>query len=382
MNILYYSPDPAYPVKSGNRARICELIKAFQRMGHTVHFAVLNSAECTPTTVELMRTQLNTSVDLIPSKTYRISLGRVRFDGWYSRGVGERVAALCEQYSIDMVICSYVHQSKVLEYLPPHILKVIDTHDVMGNRSAMLRANGLPPLQFSCTENEEAAYLRRADVVLAITEEEQSYFNRISGRDHAITVSHAGEPRFINKTYGQLRDVGIIASSNFFNLTAIQQFLEQMNAQMVALKSPPLRIHLFGDIKRAVALRRFFNPKMKLFKKTWLTMHGFVPNIADIYNTMDLMISPMLCGTGINIKTVEAMAYGIPLLTTRHASRGIEITDPMHQHETLEALVTSLLSLHDKPQELARLAALSRAQYLSFYKKNNKGLEQLFKFIT
>jgi len=88
----------------------------------------------------------------------------IPFDGWYEDGLGERIRALCLDCDIDVVFCSYVFQSKLLDFVPSHMLKVIDTHDKMADRYDMLRANGQPLEFFSCTEAEEGAYLRHADL--------------------------------------------------------------------------------------------------------------------------------------------------------------------------------------------------------------------------
>ena len=324
-----------------------------------------------------MKNKLNTSVDVVSSKKYRISLGYVPFDGWYSAGTGERVAELCLQYNIHMVICAYVHQSKLLEFIPNHIVKVIDTHDVMAGRAKMLLNHHLPPFQFSCTQREEAKYLSRADVIIGITDEERDYFNSLSARQNALTISHVSAPKFINKNFNRLKRVGIIASGNFFNVSAIQQLLASISRRFSEV---PFEVHLIGDLKKAVAIRRFVNPKMKVFRKPWVIMHGFVPELGEVYSHMDLMISPMLCGTGINIKTVEAMAYGMPLLATQHGARGIGTDEPMHRYKTIDELVQGLFLVNKTPQSLQRLAALSRDQYRAFYKKNNEKMAQLIDY--
>jgi hypothetical protein len=50
-------------------------------------------------------------------------------------------------------------------------------------------------------------------------------------------------------------------------------------------------------------------------------------------------------GTGINVKTVQAMAYGMPLVTTAWGSKAIETDDPMHGFATLDDLVAGLMEV-------------------------------------
>lgn len=377
LNILFFSPDPPYPNNHGNRVRMCRLVKKFQELGHTVHFALLECKECTQPNLTLMREKLNTSLDVIPYQKLRVSPGAVPFDGWYERGIGEKIRLLCDQYDVDVVLCSYVYHSKLLEFVPQHILKVLDTHDIMANRTEMLRLNQLPIGQFSCSTTEEGAYLRRADCVIGITNAESRYFDVISGQKKALTISHIEAPRFIQKQPSKIQNIGIIASNNRFNIAMVQQFLQSLQGHLSSVTDCPFTVHIVGEVKKGVALRSFLR-KMHVFKSPWVKMHGFVEDLSPIYHQMDLIVSPMLCGTGINIKTVEAMAYGMPVLSTRHGVRGIETSDPMHHHATLDDLVISLFELLNKPFELKRLAQLSRDIYLDFYQKTEEGLRRLF----
>jgi hypothetical protein len=89
-------------------------------------------------------------------------------------------------------------------------------------------------------------------------------------------------------------------------------------------------------------------------------MLGFVRDISVFYAGMDLILSPVMVGTGINVKTVQAMAFGMPLLTTECGSKGIGTSDPVHTNADIGALVDSLFVLWQNPQQLARLAQLSR----------------------
>ncbi|HHT0592272.1 TPA: glycosyltransferase [Legionella anisa] len=377
LNILYYSPIPTYPSNHGNRVRMCNLIKKFEEMGHKVHFVMLENPECDQATLQAMKNQFST-LDVIPCKKSLFSAGTVPYDGWYVNGIGEHIHFLCKYYGIDLVVCSYVYQSKLLEFVPNYILRVIDTHDKMGNRSEMLRLNKLPTRSFSCTEEEEGAYLRRSDLVIGITEEEAGYFERISGQKNTVVISHIEKPKFLKHNFSSLNNVGIVASNNLFNLAMVQKFLESINRYLQGKDNIPFVVHIAGEVKEAVAKRNSVS-EMRVFKKPWVNTHGYVTNITEFYSQMDLIISPMTCGTGINIKTVEAMAYGMPLLTTVHGGRGIDLDDEMHNHEDVDALVNSLFAISENPiAELKRLAGLSQKKYTQFYEKNESNIKFLF----
>jgi glycosyltransferase involved in cell wall biosynthesis len=113
------------------------------------------------------------------------------------------------------------------------------------------------------------------------------------------------------------------------------------------------------------------------FAQDWMTLHGFVPDIADFYAQMDLIVSPVTMGTGINVKTVQAMAFGMPLLTTAWGCKGIETADPMHEFTTLDDLVRGLIDVQSRPEVLEHLATISRDRYVQFLNESLVGFNSI-----
>jgi len=375
LNILYFSPFPSHPSNHGNQATIQQFGRRFQSMGYKVHFALLQSHLFSDDVINDMRACWDT-LDILPNSHPLGANGEaIPFDGWYEEGLGERIHGLCAKYEIDVVFCTYVFQSKLLEFVPSHALKVIDTHDKMGNRYEMLRANGQPLEFFSCTPEEEGAYLRRADVVVARRDEEARYFDSVTGRATAIVIPHVEAPHFVEKNLTGLYKVGMVASANRINLTIVRECLEAINRRLHG-GACPFTIHVAGQVKDIVD--NLPPLEAEIFHKPWVLMHGFIPDIAQFYGDMDLVISPVTMGTGINVKTVQAMAFGMPLLTTAWGAKGIESEDPMHLHPDLNALADSLLSLKNHPEELERLAEVSRTRYASFYEESLAAMRGMF----
>ncbi len=169
-------------------------------MGHKVHFVLLQNAEYTEHDVKDMQAAWDT-FDILPYHNPMIVNGSaIPFDGWYEDGLGERIRCLCAKYNIDIVLCSYVFQSKLLEFVPAYVLKIIDAHDKMTDRYEMLRAHGQPLHFFSCSMQDEAAYLSRADIVLALRNDEARFFDYATGLRSALVISHLEAPHFLDKS--------------------------------------------------------------------------------------------------------------------------------------------------------------------------------------
>ncbi len=375
LNILYFSPFPSHPPSHGNRSTILQFARHLQRNGHRIHFVLLESAEFSTTDAVTMAEEWHT-LDILPFSNPMVANGHeIPFDGWYEEGLGERIRLLCAKYDIDLVFCSYIFQSKILEYVPYYILKVIDTHDKMADRYEMLRKCGLPLEFFSCTPGDEGAYLRRADVVLARRLEEARYFDSVMGHKTSIVIPHFEEPHFLERRFDKLKHVGIVASANQINLSIVRGCLEAIERQVTG-KGCPFIVHIAGHIKDMVeALPK---SESSAFRRPWVRMHGFVPDIANFYESIDLVISPVTIGTGINVKTVQAMAFGMPVVATVWSVKGIETGEAMHAHSNLDSLAASLFAIKDRPEELQRLANVSRLRYSTFFEEATSGFDGLF----
>jgi GT2 family glycosyltransferase len=374
-NVLYFSPVASHPANHGNKATVYSFARRFKQFGHNVHFVLHDRIDQHSFEDSKAMKKAWDTLDALPFFVNTFNQDNIPFDGWYQEGLGEDIRSLCVKYDIDIILCSYIFSSKLLEYVPNYILKIIDTHDKFGNRFEALRERGVPLEFFSCTPEEEGGYLKRADIVIARREEEAEYFNEVSGRKTAIVIPHFEDPKFIYRGFSELRNIGLLASPNFINLRIAVDFIAVIN-NYINEAACPFIINIAGDIKNLILTQP---PDIQqIFYKPYIRLHGFLPNLNEFYSKMDLIVSPITIGTGINVKSVEAMAYGLPLLATKIGSKGIETDEQMHRHDNIEDLVKSLLSLVNKPTELNRLGALSRSIYGKFYEKSLNNFKSIF----
>jgi GT2 family glycosyltransferase/glycosyltransferase involved in cell wall biosynthesis len=366
-SILYYSPFPSHPASHGNQTTIQKFGKFLQAEGHSVHFALLKSHMYSSQDAHDMESAWN-SFHLIDVDRFPGCNGNdIPYDNWYVNGIGEQIASLCHKLNIDVVICSYIFQSKLLDYVPSYILKIIDTHDKFTNRYSILDALGKEREFFSCSREEEGAYLSRADVVLARRDEEARYFDSISTAK-IFTVPHFEDFNFLEKGINELKVVGIIASCNLINLDIVLSFVDELIRQRPT--DWGFRVIIAGEVKTLIDTRNLNHARV--YSHPHVSFVGFVENINDFYSSVDLIVCPIMSGTGINVKTVQALAYGMPVLATKHASKGIDTSHPYHQFESVENLVTALLKNTYRASDLHELASASKDIYIKFL---NRGMQ-------
>ena len=59
-----------------------------------------------------------------------------------------------------------------------------------------------------------------------------------------------------------------------------------------------------------------------------VTLRGVVDDIADAYREASCVVVPLQIGSGLKVKVIEAMAHGVPIVTTSIGAQGLAQFDP------------------------------------------------------
>lgn len=91
---------------------------------------------------------------------------------------------------------------------------------------------------------------------------------------------------------------------------------------------------------------------------------GKVPagHLAELYRRATLAVIPLVSGTGASLKTLEAMAAGLPVLGTRQAFRGLPLSAELEAavEDDLALWPSRIIELAATPAERERLGAAGR----------------------
>ncbi|ELY1993147.1 glycosyltransferase family 4 protein [Flavobacterium psychrophilum] len=131
-------------------------------------------------------------------------------------------------------------------------------------------------------------------------------------------------------------DLIFVGSDNPFNIKAIHWFLENV----YPLLPIQIKICIVGRVSNNVS-------DYKNIEK-----HIFVEDLSSFYNQSKIAICPMLEGTGIKIKVVEALSYGLPIAGTLKSidgfvasiNNGCLVSNSPHEFSTsIQKLLTDSL---------------------------------------
>lgn len=365
MRCLIVSPLPTVPRTQGNATLIFRKARLLQQLGYSVDFLVSALEGTDEWQQRLMRLEWE-NIYVVPfhgDKTASL-VSKYGLDDWYDRQVSEKISAIQQRWAYDLVLVNYVWMSAALEQFGVSTLKVIDTHDIFGDRDEILVASGLDPTWYYTTKEEEARGFARADVILAVQEGEAEI---IRGRTTkpVVTIGHLVQPRFLptaRRASSKLR-VGYLGSANLTNRHSLSLFIQAVES------FPQLAVSLQLLVAGPISA---FTPR-----KNWIQPVGEISSTEDFYAEVDCVINPDVGGTGVKIKTVEALAAGRAVISTVHGTYGLEATSEYHLCESPKE-VAERLAMVVSEGKLLELEEVGRSLIIRYQAAQVRAFLQVF----
>jgi len=369
MHALVTAPIPSHPQNHGNRARVYAVCRDIQARGYQVHYVYTGLEGLSEEQEQAMR-QAWDHVHVLPRDLVVKKRSRRRhhlIDDWHSPAVTKLTNRILDIWDIKLCLANYVWQSAWLEAVPKDIPRYIDTHDVFGNRHKALKRDGLEPSWFYTTPREEAKALARASRVIAIQDEEAKTFRSLTDTP-VCTLGFFDPPHFLEGKAvapgGKLK-VGYIASDNPINVSALKGLSDALKTRPALMDQ--CDFYLAGPICNTAPAEQACYRRL-----------GFVPSVEGFYADMDVVLNPNVGGTGLKIKSVEALRFGRPLVATRDAMIGIPTEHQLHACPTIGALCDGLTVLADDPREVGVLQQSGREIYSAYLQAQYETLDLLF----
>jgi hypothetical protein len=337
--ILIVSPVVSYPQASGNTTRISELCECLLKNGFDVHFCFYSSRyfeshkkdnlmeekwagkfhqliSSKPT----LKQRALQKLKKITSKWQRNIITNFILDFHFSDHVANKADAknfkeLTTKIKPNVVIVEYASLSELVTLLPQNIIKVVDTHDVFAYRNKRIRNEGGFSAWMSFFPWQENKMLKRFNTVLAIQYLEYNYFkNKLKNSQTDVKLVDILEGSIPQEEQRNgVFKIGFIGAKSRHNYDGLKIFLE-LHWKKIKQHIPEASLSIAGAIYS----------DLETYERLGVRMLGRVDSIEKFYNDVDVIINPTFAGSGLKIKSVEALRYGKLLITTPEGSVGLE----------------------------------------------------------
>jgi len=143
-----------------------------------------------------------------------------------------------------------------------------------------------------------------------------------------------------------------VGSAKYFpNKDAIEWLMEDLVPALLRL-DPAIMLHIVGS--DAADLGNSRNP-------TGVTFHGFVTNeqLNDLHVAANLFVCPVVLGSGIKIKLLEAAAYGVPTAATDESLAGMNFLSDFSlriNRADADAAARQIVALLANPAQLKQMS--------------------------
>jgi hypothetical protein len=262
-------------------------------------------------------------------------------------GIIVAMKQLCRQVAPDVVLLSRLQLDFLRLAVPAGTRLVMDTHDLVSDNAASRQREGVA-VQEVLDFERELGYLRHYDRVLLIQPDDHRRVAAVLG-ERALCVPHpvmlAAQP-----VRPGSRVIGYAASQWIANRHGFRWFMDEV---WPALAPHRVELDVAGHIAALL-------PKPA---PAGIRVRGFVPDLGALWQGMDVAINPVRWGSGLKIKTVEAMAAGLPVVTTGEGARGLAALagDALLLADDGPAFADACLRLLDDEALRARIGARARA---------------------
>jgi glycosyltransferase involved in cell wall biosynthesis len=248
---------------------------------------------------------------------------------------------LSHQFSFDTVICDGFY---ALALIPPSWFSskkiIYRAHNVefqhwefKAQNTTFFKAMIFQQIARKMKSLEEKL-IKQVHHLFSISSIEQDYFIGLN-QNSQIFYPHFGAPKATTYLIHPPYFIGFIGDLTWHpNRKGLEWFLREV-WPTIHLKFPAVQFNIAGKNSTA-----YTNPKLGI------NGLGFVRDVSTFYANQHLIINPMVFGTGINMKVLEALHNLKPVITLKHPALLIPelhgITHVESASEFIEALCTFL----------------------------------------
>ena len=317
--LVVHEELPPHDRDSGS-LRLCRIVSLLASEGHEVTFLARGGVAQERYAANLLRAGVREVIPVDPERLAQsgpsVALPPLDF------------AALCERGRFDAAWLSF--HKLAAQYLPllrlhspttKVIVDSVDVHWVRERRGAELSGDEAALAAALRTREIEGATYRAADLVVGVSEDDAAALRELAPEVPAAVVSNVHDIE--REAADPAGRSGVVFVAHFPHAPNVDAALN-----FVATTWPQVRAALPGVHLSLVGNRPL--PSVQALDGPDITVTGWVPEVDPYLDGARVAIAPLRYGAGVKGKIGQAMARGIPIVTTPLGAEGMGLVDGEH----------------------------------------------------
>jgi len=352
LKIVFLTSRFPYPLEKGDKLRAYHQIKTLAKL-HEVHLISISDITIPKTHFEKIYdiTSHIHVVQITPLERY-LSLIKCMFNkrpfqiGWfYAPKASEIIDTVIEKIKPDHIICQLPRMAEYVRH--SNHLKTIDYMDSFG--IGMLRRAQVANIWTSWLYKIEARRMLAYEAELSqdfnhltiISQQDKDSFN-FDKKNEMVVIPNGIDHNYFRYNENITKEYDIIFIGNMGYLPNIEA-AEYLVNQILPLCPKNYKVCISG----ATPATRVLD-----LKNDQVTIQGWVDDIREAYSKGKIFVTPMWSGTGQQNKILEAMAMGVPCITSKLVNNaiGAQPNEEILIAETRDEFAQHIIELNNNPQ--------------------------------
>lgn len=374
MRILWISPRQCWPPNSGAKLRDYYCARAIGQIAQLTYVHFLEPEANPPTSTDMPFCKRIISVKKPrPYTAWNVIRGLVGPSplpilNYFSKEMATVLEQLSEHENFDSVHLESIHMSsyEALFSNPRRVRipSVYDWHNIESEamRRYSVEVRSLAKRFYAISTARRLQTFERAILQIAFghivcsRREEEQLMARVPGA-RITTVPNGVDTSFFAQAKAEVRwppkSIIFVGAMNYYpNIEAAIFFVHDVWRRLRAL-FPACRLTLVGSdpVPAVVALRNIEGVEVT----------GTVEDVRRFYHDADIAVAPLRLGGGTRLKILEAMAAGVPVISTSVGAEGLEV-DPgrsilIADERESESWTRAVLSLGESKRRREKLVS-------------------------
>jgi glycosyltransferase involved in cell wall biosynthesis len=376
LRLLWTLPYLPWPITSGGKARQYHLIRQLAARGHRLTLLV-QSKTPVDAAVHAALAPLVEALIVLPRRSLKhpytlwnaaaSPLPLLASVNGYAPALTTRFRQLLDEGGWDVVQIehSYGAEPFLAELRRRQQPFILTEHNVESELGSATYGKWPHALRFLAFYDQHRArwwerrLLGRASAIVAVTESDAATLGRLSGRPTHVVSNGVDAAAFADVTPDVAsRTVLFVGNYEYApNVDAVEWALAEIWPR-VWQRAPDVRWRVCGHGLPESWRRRYPDPR--------LLWQGYVPDLRSVQAESAAFLAPLRFGGGSKLKVLEAMAAGLPLISTPEGLSGLSVSDRVEVRVGANpaALADAIVQTVSEPDAARRLGEAGR-KYVS-----------------